>query len=266
MQKTGALALAFLFMTQALAAEKLSESRPVLVTVNGVRIYQDLLENLVSPALANGAKDTPELRDIIKNELIAREVLAQEAVRLSLDKLPASQNQLTMARKSILAELALQKSAEKSPITEDMLRAEYQRQVGLLADTNQYLVSHIVLATEAEALGVLKAAQKGEPFEKLAKEKSLDNSRLNGGSLGWIMADQLIQPLAKSVLGLTKGALSAAPIQTPVGWQIIKLSDQRKFLVPSFEDSKPQLVKAVQTQLRAALVKKLVNAATVEGK
>ena len=250
----------------ATAVEKKLEVRQILVSVNGVKIYLDLLEQLVANSVASGNKDSAELRSAIKNELIAREVLAQDATRLALDKLPAAQNQLFFAREGILAELAIVKNAERNPVTDDMLQAEYKRQVALLADTDQFLVSHIVLATEAEALDVLKMARGKEPFEKLAKEKSLDASKLSGGSLGWLLSSQLIQPLANVIVNLNKGAVAAAPIQTPVGWQIIKLIDKRKFVAPSIEESKPQLTKAVMTNQRTELIQKLLKAAKIEDK
>ena len=81
--RTIAIALsAVLFAGQVLAQAKV----PVLATVNGAALSEGLLELLVSTNVAQGAKDSPELRQMIKDELIGREVLAQEAQRLGLDK------------------------------------------------------------------------------------------------------------------------------------------------------------------------------------
>ena len=46
---------------------------------------------------------------------------------------------------------------------------------------------------------------------------------------------------------------------------MIKLDDKRKFVPPSFEESRQQLVRAVQTNQRNDYVQKLVKAAKVEG-
>jgi peptidyl-prolyl cis-trans isomerase C len=134
-----------------------------------------------------------------------------------------------------------------------------------LADVDQYLVSNMVVQTEAEAVDIIKKLKGGASFETLAKEKSLDNSRTNGGSLGWLLANQLVQPLPSVIVNLAKGAVAAAPIATQVGWQVIKLDDKRKFVPPSFEESRQQLVRAVQTNQRNDYVQKLVKAAKVEG-
>jgi len=238
---------------------------PAVMTVNGTKIPADMLEQLVAAAVANGAKDGTELREAIKTELVARTVLAQEARKLSLDKPVAAQNQLAMARDGVLAELAVQKFAEKVSLSDDVLQAEYKRQLTLLADVDQYLVSNMVVQTEAEAVDIIKKLKSGASFETLAKEKSLDNSRTNGGSLGWLLANQLVQPLPSVIVNLAKGAVAAAPIATQVGWQVIKLDDKRKFVPPSFEESRQQLVRAVQTNQRNDYVQKLVKAAKVEG-
>jgi peptidyl-prolyl cis-trans isomerase C len=74
-----------------------------------------------------------------------------------------------------------------------------------------------------------------------------------------------VQPLPSVLVNLAKGAVAAAPIATQVGWQVIKLDDKRKFVPPSFEESRQQLVRAVQTNQRNDYVQKLVKAAKVEG-
>ena len=54
-----------------------------------------------------------------------------------------------------------------------------------------------------------------------------------------------------------KGTVSANPIQTPVGWVIIKVDDKRPFKVPSFDEAKPQLRQALVQQYIAESVKTL---------
>jgi peptidyl-prolyl cis-trans isomerase C len=244
----------------------LAENKQAAFTVNGSSIGSDMLELLVVRNKSNGLKDTPELRQALKNELIAITVLSQEARKLNLDKSPTTQGQLQLARHTFLAELAIKHNAENLTITDAMLKAEYQRQLALLENVDQYLVSNIVLPTEAEAIEVLKALNSGQSFDQLAKDKSIDNSKNNGGSLGWILSNQLIAPLDSVVTSLSPGALSVAPISTQVGWQVIKLQGKRKFQPPSLEESKPQLERALLTNHRAEYVQKLVKSAKIESK
>lgn len=236
----------------------------VMLTVNGTAVPGSLFEQVLANNVAAGAKDSPELRQALLNELLARMVLAQEAAKLGLDKPEPAQHQLSMAREGVLADLLLQKLANDQPVNNDMLQAEYKRQLSLLADQEQVLVRNVVLETQAQAKEVLDALKAGASFEKLAQEKSLDGSKRDGGSLGWLLPSQLIQPLANVVVNLNKGALAAAPIATPVGWQVIRLDDKRKFVPPTFEESKPQLLRAVLDQQRGDYVSKLMKSATIK--
>ena len=57
-----------------------------LAKVNGVTIPQSRADILVKEMTGQGRPDTPEMRDAIKQELINREIVAQEALKKGLDK------------------------------------------------------------------------------------------------------------------------------------------------------------------------------------
>lgn len=237
-----------------------------IATVNGTKISSDVLEFLVASNVAQGIKDTPDLRAALKTELISREVLVQEAKKQSVDKEKTFKMQLQMQQNSLLIDGLLAKQFANLQIAEEKLRAEYNRQVEQLKDAEQYQVSHIVTATEADAKAVIKElnAKKNTTFGKLAREKSIHASAQNGGNLGWLLPNQIAPVLANVVMNLNIGSITTTPIATPEGWQILMVEGKRKFKVPTFEESKQQLVNAVFAQERAEYVQKLVNAAKVE--
>ena len=251
-------ALALAFQVHATEATKPA------ATVNGVKLAAEQLDVLVANNVAQGGKDTPELRAALKNELIAREVLAQEAKKQKLDQEPTVKAQLALQQSALLADTLIAKQAPKFNLSEDKLRAEYKRQSELLADAEEYQISYIVTATEAEAKAIIKAAKDGEAFDKLAREKSTSPTGQKGGSLGWLMGNQINPALFNVIANLTEGSVTSLPIGTPEGWQVIRLDGKRKFKVPSFEDSKQQLANAVFANERAEFVQKLVKAAKVE--
>lgn len=233
-------------------------------TVNGVRIGGEVLELLVANNVAQGAKDSPELRAALRNELVAREVLAQEARKQKLDQEAAVKAQLFLQQNALLADALIARQASKFNITDEKLRAEYKRQVELLADAEEFQISHVVTATEAEAKAVIKSARDGEAFDKLAREKSINASRQNGGSLGWLLANQINPVLANVVVNLPVGSVTSLPIVTSEGWQVIRVDAKRKFKAPSFEDSKQQVTNAVFAKERAEYVQRMVTAAKVQ--
>ena len=70
------------------AADKPSKANDVdfFATVNGIPLTSGLLDLNVKAALAQGQKDSPELKNALKDELINRELLTQESIRQGLDK------------------------------------------------------------------------------------------------------------------------------------------------------------------------------------
>src|SRR5665647_545000 len=125
----------------------------VTATVNGAAVSSLFYEQIIKANIAQGAKDTPEMRQVIKDEVIAREVLAQESIRLGLDKTPQAMDQLALFRQNYLVDLLLKDHAEKNPVADVAISAEYDRQVKVLSemkDLLQYKVSLIVLTSESE--------------------------------------------------------------------------------------------------------------------
>jgi parvulin-like peptidyl-prolyl isomerase len=88
--------------------------------------------------------------------------------------------------------------------------------------------SHILVATEEEALAVLDRLANGEDFAALATELSLDTaSGVNGGDLGTFGEGMMIEPFENAVLALEVDEVSQ-PVQTDFGWHIIWLTGREE--------------------------------------
>lgn len=223
-----------------------------VASVNGTAITQGLLNLTVRTLVNQGQTDSPELRQAVKNDLINKELVAQEATRLGLANSIDFPDQIAQLRQNLLLQAFLENHFKKNPITDAQLREEYDRQRKLMGDTSnafQYRVSQIVVSTETDAMDLIRRLQKGELFGRLAQEFSLDTaSKAQGGSLGWMMTGQVIPAVANVLPTMAKGAITPKPIQTPAGWVILKLDDKRAFKIPTFEESKPQLQQALVQQ------------------
>ena len=238
-------------------------------TVNGSPITQGLLNLNIRTLVNQGQKDTPELRQAIKEDLINKELIAQEAIKLGLSKEIDFPDQITQLKQNLLLQAYLEDHFKKDPITDSKMREEYERQRKLMGDGSngtQYHLSQILVSNETDALDLIRRIQKGELFGKLAQEYSMDNgSKAQGGSLGWIMPGQVIPSVASAIPALSKGGITQTPIQTPSGWVILKLDDKRAFKIPSFEEAKPQIRQAIVQQYIAETVKNLrTNARIVQ--
>lgn len=253
-------------LSVSMAGTAQAADAPVAV-VNGVSIAARLMDRNVQANVAQGQKDTPELRAALRQEFIARELMVQEAQKRGLDKLPATQDALQGLRQNLMIELLLNDEFTKNPVTEAELKADYERQVKALksaGDLQQFQISSIVLASEADARSVMTAVRSGQAFDGLAKDRSMDPSKDKGGELGWFLPDQIAPAISNVVVNLAPGAVSAAPIQVGPYWHVVKLLAKRPYQVPGFEESKNQLQTAVVQNRRMALLKKLSDAAVVK--
>jgi len=235
-------AVFFALSLGAVCASSVAQTKPpgAFATVNGVPVPQSLIDTNVKVNIAQGQKDSPELRQVIQDELVNREILAQESVRLGLDKTTEAQAQWAQVRQTFLVELLLNDYMARNPIPDASLKTEYERQMALMKDQQQYRLSLIVTATEDQAKAVLARLRKGEAFAKLATEASLDPSKKDGGNVGWVLPAQILPAISNVMVNLAKGALAAAPIQTPAGWNLIKLKRPARLKRPPL--TKPKMI------------------------
>ena len=85
---------------------------------------------------------------------------------------------------------------------------------------------------------LIKKIKGGAKFEDVAKADSTDNSKTNGGDLGWFTTARMVKPFGDAVKALKKGDMTNDPVQTQYGWHIIKLIDTRD---APFDQMKGQL-------------------------
>jgi len=229
-----------------------SAQEGTLAKVNGVAIPQSRADLLMKEMAAQGRPDTPEMRDAIKQELINREIVAQEAVKKGLHKRPDVTLQIELQRQAVLINAYLQDYLKANPVSEDDLKKEYES-VKASAASREYKVRHILVESEDEAKQVLAQLKKGGNFEKLAAEKSKDQgSKGRGGDLDWATPARYVPAFGQAITKLKKGQLSDPPVQTQFGWHVIRLDDERPAKFPSFEEAKPQ----IEQQLRQQTVNK----------
>ncbi len=220
--------------------------------VNGVTIPQSRADILIREMTGQGRPDTPEMRDAIKQELINREIVAQEAVKKGLDKRPEVVTQISLQRQAVLINAYLQDYLKAHPVSDDDVKKEYER-VKASAGGREYKVRHILVETEDEAKQIIAQLNKGASFEKLAGEKSKDQgSKDRGGDLDWATPARYVPAFGQAIAKLKKGQLTDAPVQTQFGWHVIRLDDERPSKFPPLEEVKPQ----IEQQLRQQTVNK----------
>jgi peptidyl-prolyl cis-trans isomerase D len=151
-------------------------------------------------------------------------------------------------------ELSLAQLASKVTVDDAQLKSYYEEQKAKTPERyvqpEQRRVSHILLqvadpkddaAVKAKAESILKRAQSGEDFAKLASEFSQDpGSAQKGGDLGWADRKAYVGPFADAAFGMKEGEIKG-PVKTQFGYHILKLDGIQPTAVKTFEQAKDEL-------------------------
>lgn len=235
-----------------------------LAVVNGKAIPSSRADEVVKQVVAQGqGQDSPQLRAAIKDDLIAREVLMQEAVKQGYDKKPEVREALDNARQSIVVNALAREYITKNPVTDAQIKAEYDKAKASTGD-KEYHVRHILLASEDEAKGVIAKLKSGSKFEDLAKQSKDTGTAGNGGDLDWVTPGDLPPEFSNGFTKLQKGAVTDVPVKTNAGFHVIKLDDTRPVKFPELAAVKPQIQENLAQQKLRDYQEQMVKKAKVQ--
>jgi peptidyl-prolyl cis-trans isomerase C len=250
--RTSILATAMLLaVAPALAkdkAEKTETASGVIATVNGKAIPKSRADAMLAAQVAQGQADTEDLRKAIREELIRREVLAQEAQKKGLDKKPEIIGQMDLARQGVLLNAYMGEYVRSHPVSDEALKKEYETIRSQLGD-KEYKARHILVDKEDDAKAIIDKLNKGEKFEDLAKQSKDPGSKERGGDLGWAAPTSYVKPFSDALVGLEKGKYTTAPVKSDFGYHVILLEDSRDLKAPGFDEVKQQLSQRLQQQI-----------------
>lgn len=237
-----------------------------IASVNGQAITESQLDQFVALLIEQGAQDSPELREQVKQEMIHRLVATQAAEKAGIDARPSVEQEIELARQGILVRALIADHLEKNPINEEKIQAQYDKIKASQADRKEYKVRHILVQEQKEAEDLLAQIKaKKISFEDAAGKHSIDpGSGKKGGDLGWGPASNYVPEFAQAVESLKKGAISEAPVQSQFGWHIVQVEDERPIEFPALADIKPQLEEMMRQQQVAEFQKKLIEDADIK--
>lgn len=242
-------------------------------SVNGVAIPDTQVATVLQQS---GLPDTPQARNAIRQQLIARELFRQEAARdKGLESRPDVQQALRDAKAQILAQAWLKDHIKPAPVTDAQVRERYDTIVASLGE-KEYKARLIEVADQAAASAALARIKAGEDFARVAQTVSLAPSKASGGALDWVSFKVPVQegqtqslplPIAQAIASLPAGAVSAAPIAWNNRTFLVKVDEARPTQVPAYDTVKPGIQQALQAQAleraTAALVTQLLAKAKI---
>ena len=258
-----AVALASTIAVPAAYAQSKTEKASAVATVNGKAIPKIRADALIAAQTAQGQPDTDELRRAVREELIRREVLSQEALKKGVDKKADVQGQVEMARQGVLIGAYLNEYVRSHPVTDEQIKKEYDAAKAQMGD-KEYKVRHVLVEKEDEAKVIIEKLKKGEKFEELAKQSKDPGSKDRGGDLGWANRGAYVKPFSDAMTTLEKGKFTAVPVKSDFGWHVIQLDDTRELTLPPMDQAKPQITQRLQQQLVQKHVNELRGKAKID--
>ncbi|KWA45333.1 peptidylprolyl isomerase [Burkholderia territorii] len=246
-------------LTGSAFAQTSAASQPTgsVATVNGTAITQAEVDAVLR---ASRQPDTPQVRQAIKNQLIARVLIQQAAEKANYGSKPEVQAAMQVAKANAETQLYLKDNVKPDPVTDAQVKSRYDEIVASLGK-DEYKPRLIVVRDAATAATVLSELKAGKSFDGLARQYSIAPSRDTGGELPWVSfkvpategkTSGLPVAVAQALEKLPVGAIT--PESIPIGGAraIVKLDAKRPTQVPTFNQAQA----TIRRQLGALALEK----------
>lgn len=259
--------ITMLLIAVTLSMPAFSATEEAIATVNGVTVPKSRFDLLLAGQTSQGQQDTPEFREELREIMITREVLAQEAMRRKINENDDYKQQMDAMQQQLLLSLLFNSFIVEMEPTEEQMQAAYTRiksENAKLGD-KEYHVRHILVKEEGQATEIIAQLGAGADFGEIATEQSEDTgSKEAGGDLGWSAPQRYVKPFADAVTSLQKGETTQTPVKSDFGYHVIELVDVRVTEFPPYDQVKEQLRKEMLTKARDDLIGKLRTDANIE--
>lgn len=261
--RTSGALLAIVVALLTLTGARAQEENRVLVRVNGAEIRIADVRLAAENIIDQLTKIPPNQRYIFTVQyLIERHLLAQEAVKNKIEDNDGYQ-QLLAYYKAKAARDAYFATTILPQITDQMVRAEYDKQVAAVDNQERTHLLSIQVDDEAKAKAIHAALVEGADFAKLADDNTPEGVAKNGGDLGWFAKEEMLPAVAEAATGLKDGEVSA-PFETNLGWTIIKVQERKVSKARPFDEIKAGLAALLARQKVQEVVAGLSKDAKIE--
>ncbi|MBB3542564.1 MULTISPECIES: peptidylprolyl isomerase [unclassified Rhizobium] len=240
----------------AFQAPVYAEDKPdaVIAKVGNVEIHQSDLDLAVAnldPQLAQLPDDQKKIAAL--SAAIDVKLLAQDAIAEKLDQTAEFKKRMQYLADRELHNAYFKKQVVDT-VTDAEVKARYDKEVAALPKQEEVHARHILVKTEDEAKDVIKQLDAGKNFADLAKEKSTDPNKADGGDLGYFTKGRMVKEFEVAAFALDKGTYTKTPVKTDFGYHVILVEDKRDAPPPAFDQVKDQVRQLVMRDKYLALL------------
>ncbi|MBN9032200.1 MAG: peptidylprolyl isomerase [Rhizobiales bacterium 63-7] len=236
----------------------------VVATVGGEPVHQSELDVAIAgldPQLAQMPDDQKKIAAL--SSLIDIKLLSKSAAAEGLDKTDDFKSRMQYLTDRELHGAYFRKNIVDTLKPEEV-KARYDKEVASLPKEEEVHARHILVKTEDEAKAIIAELDAGKDFAELAKAKSTDSNKNDGGDLGWFGKGRMVKEFEDAAFALEKGAYSKTPVKSEFGFHIIKVEDKRIAPPPPFEQVEAQVRNLVIRDKYLDLLNKAKEGSKVE--
>jgi len=214
------------FFLLTFCAKEEKPNSPIVAKV-GKEIYtlNDLKE--VIPQNPDLEISSLQIQNYIKR-WIENELVYQEALVNGFEKDSDIQNGIQKVIRDYIVVRYLEKNIDRDlEVTEAEIEEFYKNNSSeFIRPKDYYNIQLLLVKTYREANAIRSSLVSGQDFADLAREHSLDESKENGGHLGWLTLDELPPVLASIVpyMGIKRNRR----VKSIQGYYIIQVIEKRK--------------------------------------
>ena len=262
--RTLAAAALLLFTTVAFPVLAEETADPVVATVGGVEILKseiDLAVTGLDPQLAN--LPDAQKRVAALSSVIDIKLLAADASKEGLQDDATFKQRISYLTDRELHNAYFKKHVVDA-VTPDEVKARYEAEIAKIEPQDEVRARHILVKTEDEAKAVIADLDGGKDFVELAKEKSTDPNKSEGGDLGFFGKGRMVPEFEAVAFTLEPGTYTKEPVKTQFGFHVIKVEEKRKQQPPALEQVEGQVRQIVMRDKYVELLEKAKADAGVE--
>lgn len=223
-----------------------------IATVNGEKIskdelYEVMYENVGSATLENLITERLVEQEAKKQNITISSKDIQDRLDQIIEQNFASEAEFTQAlmmynmskedmEKNIKNELMILEILGKDiEVEEEEMKDYFANNRTLFDREEQVKVRHILVEDEEEASEVLQELNNGADFADLAKEKSIDGSKDNGGDLGFVKRQDVVEEFGNAAFSLEPNEISGV-VKSDYGYHVLQVLEKQPAQEAVYED------------------------------
>ena len=205
-----------------------------------------------------------------REELVQREALVVRALQTGVDEDPAIKRLIQAETNRILSNAYLQRETA-AHVTEQMLLDAYDRIYKGKPGIDEVRFQLILVATQREAIDIIKELHDGADFAAVAHRSSKDPTAAIGGEVAFVSRDGLTPEIGAVAFALAPGEVTPYPVASSGAWYVLKVEERRQAPTPPFAVVREALRRYLQREdvrpvVKAALEKMTVRVYEITGK